>query len=460
MMPRQSAALGPADERAGGACRPFWFLRDSAATPDASPDLRWDPLLVCVAGYILMAVGRAHQLFPALGALRPAVLTGLCAIALFLADRNEERRWRRLFEQPTGHVIALLAWMALSVPGALVTSNSFDLLFDNFIKTVLMYLVIVGCVRGARDVERLAIAYLAAAAVYATVVIFRFELGTGEAWRLGRLYYYDANDFATFAVSAMPFAAYLLHTPGRTHARVPAALALGLLALGFVYTGSRGGFIALVVMGGYMLVRYRGIPLRWRLTATALVALVVLATASDKYWQQMTTIVSDADYNRTEETGRIQIWRRGIGYMLENPLFGVGAANFQTAEGTLSQQAHRQQLGIGVRWNAAHNTFVQIGAELGIPGLALLLAIIAGAFRALRRATRIVPVGEAAPDIPHLAQSIAAALIGFLVGAFFLSLAYSEMLYTLVALAVGLQKAIGLAAADDGSTPQAAGFTR
>jgi hypothetical protein len=39
-----------------------------------------------------------------------------------------------------------------------------------------------------------------------------------------------------------------------------------------------------------------------------------------------------------------------------------------------------------------------------------------------------------------LAQALAASLVGFMVGSFFLSLAYSEMLYTLIALTVALQK--------------------
>ena len=55
------------------------------------------------------------------------------------------------------------------------------------------------------------------------------------------------------------------------------------------------------------------------------------------------------------------------------------------AEGKLSPFAARQQLGIGVRWSAAHNSFIQVGAELGIPGLVLFLGIIASAFGALRR---------------------------------------------------------------------------
>jgi O-antigen ligase len=296
-------------------------------------------------------------------------------------------------------------------------------------------------VRRTRDVERLAIVYLISATVYAGVVLTRFDLGSGDAWRLGHLYYYDANDFATFAVSAMPFALYVLLAGRRTLSRALAAIALAVLTLAVVYTGSRGGFIALVAVGAFIVARYSSIPLRWRMTAPALVAVVVLATASDQYWHQMSTILSDADYNRTEESGRLQIWGRGVGYMLDDPVFGVGPANFQAAEGMLSPHAQRQQFGIGVRWNAAHNTLIQVGAELGIPGLIFFLAIIASTFGALRQAAR-TRRSSRRPQTngPQLTQALTASLIGFLVGSFFLSLAYSEMFYTLVALAVGLRK--------------------
>jgi O-antigen ligase len=401
-------------------------------------------LLVSVAGYIATSVGRVHQLFPQLEALRPAILTGIVAIALYLADRQELRRSANLMVRTTGCVVAFLLWMVLSVPGSLVPGNSFDVVFDGFVKTVMMYLVVTGSVRSVRDVERLAIVYLSAATVYAGVVLVRFDLGSGDAWRLGHLYYYDANDFATFAVSAMPFALYVLLGARRSVHRVLAGISLAVLTLAFVYTGSRGGFIALVSVGAFIVVRYSGIPLRWRVAAPAIVAVVVLATASDQYWRQMSTIMSDADYNRTEETGRLQIWGRGIGYMTQYPVFGVGPGNFQAAEGTLSPHAERQQFGVGVRWNAAHNTFIQVGAELGIPGLVLFLAIIAGTFGALRRAAHTRrSSGRLPSNRAQLTQALTASLIGFLVGAFFLSLAYSEMFYTLVALAIGLQKVTG-----------------
>jgi O-antigen ligase len=107
----------------------------------------------------------------------------------------------------------------------------------------------------------------------------------------------------------------------------------------------------------------------------------------------------------------------------------------------LSPYANRQQWGVGVKWNAPHNSFLQIGAELGIPGLIVFIAMIGSALLALHRlerSSRRRSVPLAVP--PQLVQALMASLIGFVVGAFFLSLAYSELLYMLLALAVGAHK--------------------
>src|SRR4030095_6507000 len=122
--------------------------------------------------------------------------------------------------------------------------------------------------------------------------------------------------------------------------------------------------------------------------------------------------------------------------MMQFPMLGVGPGNFQTAEGTISPLAERQQFGLGVRWNAPHSSFIQIGAETGIVGLTLFVVLLLAAFSALRGGRR--RAAEQSPRCRELTRALTAALIGFVVGACFLSLAYSEMLYTLVALAVGL----------------------
>jgi O-antigen ligase len=416
---------------------PSWDSAASRVIAAGAGDRRWDLLIVCIAGYLLAAVGRVHQLFPALQALRPMVLLGLLAIALYVRDRRTERRARLLWTSTTKWLMALLVWMVVSIPTSLWPGYSFDLLFDNFIKTVLMYLVVAGAVRGTRDVERLAAVYLTAAAAYASVALLRFDVGAGDAWRASRLYYYDSNDFATFAVTAMPLGLYFAHGARWMRSRVLAMMALAVLTIAFVNTWSRGGFVALIAVAVFIIMRYDAIALRWRVSVFAIAAILLAATATDQYWQQMGSILSDADYNRTDESGRLQIWRRGVGYMLDHPVLGVGPNAFGVAEGTLSPLAARQQFGIGVRWNAAHNSFLQAGAELGLPGLVFFIAMIASAFRALGSSSR-------RDARPQLAQALTASLIGFVVGAFFLSLAYSEMLYMLLALAIGVYKVTAL----------------
>jgi O-antigen ligase len=277
--------------------------------------------------------------------------------------------------------------------------------------------------------------------VYTAVVLSRFQLGA-DSWRLGRLYYYDANDMATLIATAMPLGLYFILAQRRVLLRALAAAGLAVLAVGLIRSGSRGGFLALLAVTAFVLLGFTTVPARARAVALVVILVVAGTTASDRYWTQMQTIIHpDQDYNATSEAGRLKIWMRGLGYMAEYPVLGVGIGNFPTAEGTISPLARLQERGIGVRWGAAHNSFIQVGAELGVPGLLLFVGVIATAFRSLRRvAAQRARAGRGADNVARLAQSLMAALVGFVVGAFFLSLGYADLLSALVALAIALAK--------------------
>jgi O-antigen ligase len=441
----ESVAAPPSSPPASSPPAPGGRRRSHVPTaPDALAPVRrpagWDLLLVCLAVYIAAGVGRVHELFPVLRPLKPALLSTVLAIGLLLLQQTARRRITLLRSRTTTCLLALLLWGALSIPFALTGGVAFDYWMD-FARAVVMYVVIAASVRSTRDVERLALVYFGITVVYTLIILSRFQLGP-DNWRLGRLYYYDANDLATLIATAMPLGLYFALTYRRLVLRLLALIGLLVLVVTLIRSGSRGGFLAFLAVGAFILVGFTTVPARARIAGLVVILAVLSATASDKYWTQMQTIIHPhEDYNMTDETGRVKIWERGIGYMLGRPAFGVGMGNFQTAEGTLSPFARRGETGRGVRWGAAHNTFVQIGAELGVPGFLFFIGLIGSLFTALHRLTRRpARTGPAGKDRPRLAQSLMAALVGFVVGSFFLSLAYADILYTLAALVVGLAK--------------------
>ncbi len=191
----------------------------------------------------------------------------------------------------------------------------------------------------------------------------------------------------------------------------------------------------------FNLVGFTTLRARARLVGLVVVLAVVFATASDQYWTAMQTIVNHQDYNVQSDRGRLKVWERGFGYMADRPVLGVGISNFPVAEGTISLLAKQAERGLAVYWTAPHNIFVQVGAELGIPGLLLFIGLFVTMLVSLRRLARYArSTGPPTGDLPRLTQTLIASLIGFIVGACFLSLAYSEVLYTLAAFVVGLYK--------------------
>ena len=401
----------------------------------------WDLLLVCLSVFMLTSVARVHQLFPALSLIKPVTLAGMLAIALCLLDRVPARRLKPLDVRATRWMIALAIWMALSVPGALWPGGAFATALD-FVKTVLISLVIITAVRSVQDVERLTLIYFVGAVIFAAVVLSRMQFQLAAEGRLERLYFYDSNDFATYTITAMPLGLYFASSERRLWVRWAAWGGIALLAAGFIWSGSRGGFLAFMAVIAYFLLRYTSVKRSWRWSAVAVIGILFIATAGDAYWTRINTVLHPTrDYNLTSDQGRLQLWYRGVGYMLDHPVLGVGAGNFPRAEGTISPLIELTPRGRSVKWGPPHNSYVQVGAELGIVGLLIFAAFLISVFRALRR----LPTGTGPPV--RLAQSLTASLIGFVVGALFLTLAYHDMLYMLTALALGLRQVTVNAAA-------------
>jgi O-antigen ligase len=149
------------------------------------------------------------------------------------------------------------------------------------------------------------------------------------------------------------------------------------------------------------------------LAAVPCLLLTLFGTNTSRY---STILNPEGDYNYFDETGRLAIWERGIDLIVLHPVTGVGVAGFDEA---IADQ--RTAAGLPPRWQTAHNAFIQIGAETGIPGLALFVAMIVTAFTGFAQVLR----SGASKDLIRIAEMGFIGLVGQIASIMFLSQAYS-----------------------------------
>jgi O-antigen ligase len=162
------------------------------------------------------------------------------------------------------------------------------------------------------------------------------------------------------------------------------------------------------------------------LIVPAAIAAILVIYGQDEYFGRIATITdTENNYNYTAEAGRLAVWKRGLEMMAANPLLGVGVDAFASAEGEMHS-------GVG-KWSTAHNTFLQVGAELGVPGF-LAFCIILGSL--IRKSHRIgSSLGSTRVFQMFTSHALVGSLVGFIVGSFFLSLAYGNITYLLFGIA-------------------------
>ena len=312
---------------------------------------------------------------------------------------------------------------------------------------VLFLILVAASVRTVRDVEWFALVNLYGALVYTTVVSLFFRVG--DDGRLGGLIFYDANDFALVMVCTIPFAIYFLGKGHKRSRRIAALVTLAMILTAMVKSGSRGGFIGLIAVMLYVLLRYRAIPSRVRLAVTIAGVALFLGFASDKYWTLMGSILHpQSDYNYNDNVGRVEVWKRGLGYMIHNPVVGVGVGAYPMAEGrSRSRDERSRRRGRDSSGRSHTIPFSRPARSSAFPARSCSSRCSSSPRYGL---TRLSPRGKWAPWISRremaLAQMLIGAILGFAVAGFFVSAEYFAYLYFILGLAVGLMKLVRMRA--------------
>jgi O-antigen ligase len=384
--------------------------------------------------YVLIAfsIGRIHELFEFLSALRVVFLAGFTCVFLTLLMPPAARQ-PVLVQRVAQIVLALAGLAATLLPLSVAPGESARFLLDAYSKLVVIFILIVALSTHPRVIRNLVQAVLTGVGLLG---IFTISSASKPSVPDNVLRHasagasYDSNDIAMMMVCTLPLAVFgALALRGGS--RLAAAGVTVICVLATILTMSRGGFVGLMVVSALIIFRLRSVSAR--LMTFALIVGLFAVTAPFQYWYVMETIwnPTGSGYLGRGVFSRVELWERGLDLILANPLTGVGIGVYHIADGL--------KYGRDRGFVTAHNTFIQLGGELGILGFTLLVALFALSLRNVRRARRAAQGDSELADLAWMATAIEISLWGYVVAGFALSQAYAPMLYFLVGVATALR---------------------
>ncbi len=262
------------------------------------------------------------------------------------------------------------------------------------------------------------------------------------------------NFYALILVALVPLALDRFWHETRLVLRLLAGWAVAVGLLSILFTFSRGGFLALIVVLGLMLLRYRPRPLTMVVTSALLVLLLLLAPAN--YQERMLTMVEALPLLGESQVlgevsfrGRLSEVTVAAQMFADHPFLGVGYDNFD-----VYYLDYSQYLGLDTRREErqAHSLFLEIAAETGLVGISTFLLLLMGLAHSIRRARRTFQASGQQSYI-YLVDALAISMLGYLTGSLFLHAAFPRYFWLLTALILALPHVAATESASRVPTP-------
>jgi O-antigen ligase len=248
---------------------------------------------------------------------------------------------------------------------------------------------------------------------------------------------------------AIPFAFFLLlsETKRRPARRYVLGLCLVLSALGALATLSINGFFGLGITMILMLLAVKNRAQRVRLTLLG-VALIGVALASP-----LGERLSDQRLALAEKdpiywgTNRGLTWYTGVQAIRQKPWLGHGPGSEGVTQASLPYvplDMLKRMVDSGQMTFVPHNIFLSVGAELGIPGLVVYLALLAAVIIPMWRVVRRpgAPL-EDTKTLYYIGQAMLIAILALLAQGLALSVHLDKYLWLLLGAGVAFTRIYG-----------------
>jgi putative inorganic carbon (HCO3(-)) transporter len=367
----------------------------------------------CLILFMLVYYARPEDWIPGVNVIPLAKTTGALLILAFLLSLGQVRG---RVPREVIYLVLLLQFF-LAVPFSPVWKGGAFWNTLNFAKVVPVVFVLVWVLNTLSRWRRLIFLQTVCVTIIAVVAVWKGRSTHGRL--VGVLYgnFDNPNDLACQIAIFLPFCLGFLLTTRNRIWKLAWAFAIVLMTYALLLTGSRGGFLALLVMFGACIWEF-AIKGRYRfLLVFAVAGILCLGLFSGVVLKRFGAISNEKEDPAAFESAqtRRDVLLNALGTTVGHPLFGVGAGNFEILSGS---------------WHSAHNTFLEMSADGGLPALILYLMILWRAFKNVRTVKRYK--GEA---FEHRlwAKALQASLLAFLVASCFASEAYQYFTYFLVA---------------------------
>jgi O-Antigen ligase len=376
---------------------------------------------------------RPYELFPSLSWLSSSAFwVALVTLLIFAVTQLAVEGNLTARPREVNLAVLLLAAGLLSVPLAVEPLRAWNG-FADFLKVVLMFIVLVNVVRTEKRLTRLWLLVLTATCTLSVLAIHDYwtgRLGLDGVRVKGAIggLFDNPNDLALHFVTMVPLALALALKSRNPLSKVVYLVSAVVIIGGVVVTFSRGGFLALAFSSAVFM--WKIAPGSRVLVGTVGVALMALfiVVAPAGYGSRLSTTQDGSAIARFDDL------KRSVLVAARHPVLGVGINNYILFSNTDK---------------ASHNAYTQVASEMGVAAFAIYVLFMIAPFKRLRKIERESYGNKANRRFYYMSICLQASLAGYMVASFFASVAFLWYIYYLVAYAVCLRRLYEAATTQD-----------
>jgi len=373
-----------------------------------------------VVVFSLIYFVRPEDFIPGLDVLPLAKIAGGIALLALIFLVPAQQRHKLTIELKV--LLLLLAQMMLCIPFAAWRGGAFDAVINKFSKGVIVAILVYMVVTSVNELRKLLAiqAGTIALVTVASVLVHHTEVGRLMGIQKGILE--NPNDLAiNIAINFPLCVAFLLAAKGAGR-KLFWVVGLTFMLWGVIATYSRSGMLAMAVTVTICLWEYGIRGKRAILLMSAVIIAVIglgVVIATPHYLIRIESIVRgniEGSGDRGSLEARQLLLKDSLLLMVKHPLLGIGPGNFPSYTQT---------------WGVAHNTYTELGAETGLPGLILFLVLMGLTLRKIK-SVRKLPGYQSSEDIRLWISGLWAAMAAYIAGAMFASTEYNLFPYFMV----------------------------